>query len=297
MRPVPDPDRLKSIAATLLTGAQRGIAPEEARSLFRELCAEYSMPGITRSCHQVWFRARLCEHRDGFSNVKQMIYPESGSLSYGRASMPGAKILYAGWNPRLALEEISAKTGQFVQTIALRVRAPLDFPCAIVGEHQSIFNSGVSIIGSQKLEAGFQAEYTAENPLTYPQVFVDSVLAEIFRSPSKDPATYVASAAIADQVLSHRQGLMYPSVRTMHAVNLAVRAEDFDETFEVLYSSVSRVNAYHGYGLYDLEPIRQTCAIDQSGEFDWRSNRQFSGSVGTRNGLVVSPDFIGWRKR
>lgn len=290
------PDEVKSIAGRLLNSAKDGKTQEEIAEYFVKLLdTTYSFPAITRSDHQIWYRARICDGPEGWGNVREMLYPPSGSPSYGRASLPGDKVLYAGWNPRVALDEIHAKKGQFVQIITLRVRAPFEFPCAVVGEHQSIFNSGSSIYNSEKLVKEFEERFGLLGENTEPQVFVDSVIADIFRTQIDNPAHHVTSATISAQVFKKEWGLMYSSVRTTHAVNLAVRANEFDTKFEVLNSDILRISDYHGYGLFSFETIRETAEIKLNGDFDWSSTRTMPASVGERRAMIVPSEFVGWR--
>ncbi|MDP2715923.1 RES family NAD+ phosphorylase [Rheinheimera sp.] len=295
MNDLQHPDVLKRIVEELKQASAGGLSRNDVGAMFKQLIRSYYLFGITRSHHQVWYRARVCENGEIFHNVDQMIYPKNGSPSFNRASFPNTKVLYAGWNSRLALEEIGAKAGDLVQLIRLRVKSPVEFPCAIIGEYQAIFNSGRSIINSEKSELAVEESLKMHPAYVLAQAFVDSAIAEIFRS---DPIAkdYFVSATIAeDFILDKAQGLMYPSVRTAHCVNLAVRAEDFDKNFEVLDTMVSKVAGYHGYGLYALEPLAQTCEISADGSFIWDSKREITSTLGRRRDEQISADFVGWR--
>ncbi|WP_166839958.1 RES family NAD+ phosphorylase [Rheinheimera pleomorphica] len=295
MNDLQHPDVLKKIVEKLKQASALGLSRSEVGAMFKQLISTYSLLGITRSHHQIWYRARICENGEIFNNVDQMIYPRNGSPSFNRASFPNTKVLYAGWNSRLALEEIGAKAGDLVQLIRLRVKSPIEFPCVIIGEYQAIFNSGRSIINSEKIELAVEESLKMHPAYVFAQAFVDSAIAEIFRS---DPIAkdYFVSATIAeDFILNKVQGLMYPSVRTAHCVNLAVRAEDFDKNFEVLDTMVAKVAGYHGYGLYALESLAQTCEISADGSFIWDSKREIISTLGRRRDEQISADFVGWR--
>lgn len=297
MRTISGPDQLRSIAAELRSGASDGRSPDAIRDLFRSLCKAYQFPGITRSHQHVWYRARICEDASGYSSIYQMLYPPEGSRSFGRASLPGTRVLYAGWNQQVALEEVGASRGHVAQLISLRVQSPVQFRCAVIGEYQAIFNSGRSVVNSQNLEGSLSEELVADIDGAMSKVFVDSVTAEIFRSNISCSNDYVTSAVIADSIVGHHAGLMYPSIRTSHAINLAVHADDFDRNFEVLESTVYEVLDYHGYGLFSLKPLKATCEITSAGQFVWNSKRQMPSTLGSRRDKQVPSDFIGWRVR
>ncbi len=292
------PDVLKAIVKKLQLASSEGLSRADVAVLFNQLVGSYHLLGMSRSHHQTWYRARVCDQGEVFHNVHQMIYPKNGSSSFNRASFPGAKVLYAGWNYRLALEEIGAKAGDTVQLVRLRVKPPIEFRCAIIGEYQAIFNSGRSIINSEKSELAFQDSLRMHPAYVFAQAFVDSAIAEIFRIKPDGPKDYLVSATIAeDFILNRAQGLMYPSVRTAHCVNLAVRAEEFDKNFEVLDTMVFKVLGYHGYGLYALEPVINTCEISADGAFLWDSKRVITSTLGPRRDEQIPADFVGWRRQ
>lgn len=174
-------------------------------------------------------------------------------------------------------------------------RAPFQFPCAVANDYQSIFNFGRSAVNSQKIVESLNKLIATNKVLFIAQVFIDSVLSELFRRKVSDQDDYAPSAVVATRVHSIRQGLMYPSVRTSHAINLAVRAGDFDDFFEVLDSEVFQITDYLGYGLYSLKRLKYTCSITSSGLFDWASNRQMPTSTGSFRDAQIPAEFLGWR--
>ena len=295
MGAVPHPETLKQAASSLRSAVADGLSLDETQTLLGRLCSGFEPLGVTRSHHQVWYRSRICDSANGYTNVRQLIYPSSGSTQFARASRPGAKVLYAGWNVRLSMEEIGAKKGDTVQVILLRVRSPIEFPCVILGEHQAIYNSGRSIVNSPILESAFSRKLQMRVERTLADVFVDSVLAELFREQHEKNDGYATCAVFAERVLARGIGLIYPSVRTAHSANIAVRAEEFDANFEVLGSDLYRVQDYHGYGLYVLKPIQSTWEIDTDGTFRWSSQRRPALTLGSRRDTLIPGDFRGWQ--
>ena len=292
MLPIPEMHR---VAAELRKSSTDGSSEDEILKLFRTLSGGPGV-GISRSHHQLWWRARICKSRDGYSSIYEMLYPPTGSTDYGRASLKGSRTLYAGWNRRVALDEIHAKEGDVVQLITLRVKDPIQFPCAIIGELQAVWNSGRSLINSEKIEQAIRTGIDAQDPGMFYDLFVDSLISEIFRAPILDSTQYITSAVIANHLLcSGHGGIMYPSVRSAHSINLAVASEAFDSNFEVLGSEVMEIIANHGYGLYIPKLLKQTWELETDGTFKWDSARVPPITEGRRRDTLIPPDFKGWR--
>lgn len=294
MATIISPEKAKEIASKIIQGIGKKYCVPSVQQLVFELLANFEFPGVTRSYEQVWFRARICDSLNGFDNVKELLYAPNGSKKFGRASLPNQRILYAGWNERVAMEEVNANKGHFVQLIRLRVRAPFQFPCAVVGEYQSVFNSGSSVINSEIIQSFIHKVRDDNIGHFYSQVYIDSVLADIFRRKVVNHEDYMTSAVIADCVTSLGNGFIFPSVRTSRAVNLAVGAEEFDRYFEVIDCRLMEVLDYHGYGLFALKPHKYTCEMDNEGYFKWSSTAKVPMTRGKYGNALIPPDFPSW---
>ncbi len=270
------------------------------RERLRELLklAKYEGLGISRDENQIWYRARKCETPDGYSNLDQVLYPPPNSVDLGRANLRGASVLYASWNPTVAIEEIGAEAGDVVQLVALRVAPGFQLPCHIVGEYESVLNSGGSLVNSRKLEQAIN-EMHAANPLRVKEMqFVDSFFAEAFRKRVERPYEYRVTALYAERILAAPDGgLMYPSVRLAGGINLAVTPTVCDERFEILFSDVWKIERYYGYGMYFCSPIKHATTFEPDGIIAWNTTKDVPWTRDLQSGLRFSIPFFGWRRR
>lgn len=274
----------------------RRHTPDSLRELMRPLLTQYNIYGIGRSAHQTWWRARRCESKSRFDNLHKVIYPPREETRWNRANTPDSPTLYASWNIATALDEIAAKPCDIVQLIGLRVRHPIDLPCAIVGEYQSIHNSGGSLVNSRKLEDSIsRLLLNSTQESVQLQLFLDSFFAELLRAQPKKPEDYLPTAILAEHLLSHAKGLLFPSVETAHAVNLAVRAPVFDEAFEVMCTFVCRIDRCHGYGVYDAELVENSSTFSSDGTIHWDSHRSLPSVFSYQSGYGFSIETSGWR--
>lgn len=282
---------------THLRGSNLRTVPQlELEDKLKQLLSLYKAVGVTRSVGQTWFRARVANEQDGFANVSEMIYRPEGSSFYGRASMPNTPVLYASWNIMTALEEVRAQPGDLVQLISLRVRNGIEFPCDIVGELCSIYNSGGSLINSRSLEKTLRNQIDSLDYALYPHVFIDAFLAEQFSRKADHHTEYKLTATYANKVLAANRGLMYPSVQAAHGVNLAIAAADFDKYFEVMTADLVKIEQYFGYGLYGLKLLKRTNTFAADGTFLWNSATRMTFKKFDAGGVIFDVERGGWRK-
>jgi RES domain len=291
----PTLEELQSIAESIRGTNLRARSHAEVEAQLNRLIGSHEAVGIARTVDQTWYRARPALNEHGFSNVSELIHPKDGSPNYGRASMPNQSVLYASWNLLTALEEVRAEPGQFVQLISLRVRSGIQFPCEILGECHSVFQSGGSLINSRILEHGIRQCMSQPNSRVHERVFVDAFLAEQFSRRAEHHSEYKVTATYAHRVLQARRGLMFPSVQAQHNINLAISASDFAESFEVMGSLLVRIERYAGYGLFITRLVRQTHTIDKTGNFVWESTSRIPYAVHPAGGRILDPMRKGWR--
>lgn len=286
-----------SIMADALRGADlRTKSVESIKTALSEFLSGYSPIAIGRSSHQIWFRARLCSGPSGYSSLHEMIYPPSGCPDFGRAQLPGSSVLYASWNAPTALDEVGAQSGSHVQIIRLRPIEGVDIPCHVVGEYQKFHQSGGSLVNSEKL-IGSLAQIQDANPTDFVRsVFIDSFISELFRYPAKRSFEYKITAAYSELLHLGAGGLIYPSVESLGAMNLAVPARVFDTKFEVVDTKVWTVEEAFGYGIYSLSPLRSSCDFDESGVIRWDSKMRRDFSWTPQTGIRERKHIAGWRK-
>lgn len=255
--------------------------------------------GVTRDSVHVWHRARICKSPEGFSNIREVLYPPAEMTGAGRANVPRRPALYASWNFMTALEEVEVQAGDIVQQVVIRVVPGVQFPCVPVGDFAHVMSSGRSYINSRLMEDGVAALRSTLHPVDfYGRWYIDAFLAQEYRAKRSHDYEYKATAAHAD-LMARRAGggVIFPSVAHTGSVNLAVPAAEFDRNFEVLYTQVFRVARALDYGIFGLGPLRGTCEIKPDGELMWNSTITTGGTVtgGLINAEQHPETFRGWR--
>jgi hypothetical protein len=183
-----------------------------------------------------------------------------------------------------------------VQLIALRVRTPIEIICAVVGDYQSVNNSGGSLINSRTLEREISFELQNHSAEAVDlQLFLDSFFAELLRRQPKKPEDYLPSTILAEHLLAKCQGLIFPSVETAHSMNLAVRATSFNQSFEVVNTILLRIDKCHGYGIYAAPLIAHTTTFSADGSIDWNSSKETPHRFSFERGHQFDPNLQGWR--
>jgi len=189
-----------------------------------------------------WFRARKCADAEGYGNLHQMLYPPADLCTgYGRANLPGLPSLYASSTLVTALDETRPNAGDFVQAIVIGARPGVQYPCHVVGETERVTKSGHSSMGLKTTEEHFITEYQrgiTNKHLT--DLFIDSFFAAWFRERVDEPLDYKKTAIYSSLIHGLGSGLIYPSVMSAGAVNIAIPATDFDKYFEVFFTTLYR---------------------------------------------------------
>jgi hypothetical protein len=291
---MPTLEALDAIADKIRGGNLSSRSVESIVVDWRELLKHYKIMGIDRSQEQIWWRARVCETSEGYSDLNKMIYPPNGSSEHGRASLPEERILYGSWNPRTALREIGVQKGCYVQLIGYRVIPGVQFPCFVVGEAENFTNCGRSVL-SEMLTVAFN-DMALESPIEFENfLYIDSVCAEIFRRDVKRSFEYKTSATLAHVLLGQKKGLIYPSVEAQNAMNLVVRAEEFNDCFEVIYTSLSKVEESFGHGIYRMSIANESFSFEDDGYIKWGEGRAPESTFSLQEGRVITESFKGWR--
>lgn len=99
---------------------------------------------VSHSPHQssIWWRARKCEGNKRFENLHDLIYPPADKVTFGRANLPNKPAMYASWNTATAVAEVAAQPGDLIQVIGIRRQRLKPFSSLLIGEMQSVYNSG-----------------------------------------------------------------------------------------------------------------------------------------------------------
>jgi hypothetical protein len=192
-------------------------------------------------------------------------------VQLGRANLPNKPIFYAGSSDMTALGELTVEPGQFVQLIETRVREDAKvLPCGVVGDYQSIMESGVSHLTHLKIvEEAWALRAERGEDSHRRQMLVDSFLAEEFGKVNREQFEYRVTASYADKLLRAHGALIYPSTKVRGGLNLAASPESFDASFEVRFVAVYRIVNYYGYGVYEVDICRSAVSFARDGRINW----------------------------
>ena len=272
---------------------------ETLKTKVRSFVSDTTYAVQDRAPFQLAYRAQRNAPRTGFHKVQRLLYHPDGNPHYGRANAPGKKILYASWNPDTALEEVHARPGEVIQLVTLRSRVGAKVPAFVIGDYQKFYmsgrmtyvNSGMPDLLQQKLDAN-RSEFLCS-------VFIDSTMSKFFRAEVRDDLKYDYKITAAFSEVWHGRDavLMFPSVHTVVAMNLAIPASVFENSYEVLETSVIEINGYYGHGIYD-EPtvLARSPNFHKDGTIDWQATKQRQYKRHENGGLEESPETIpGWR--
>lgn len=265
---------LATLAAQLRGTNLRAHTQSEIADLLDHLLARYETIRVGFGSADPWLRARLCPGPGGFQSLRDMLYPPTPSSTFGRANLPGERTLYASMNRRTALDEIGASAGEYVQMIGLRIKEKQTVPFVVVGEIESILNTGRSITRNSSTEESVNGRQASDSVRINELLFLDSFLAEAFRKQAPRPHDYMLTATFASKAREKFGGLIYGSVRMVGGLNVAVDAETFDRSFEVVFTDVCRVNRYFGHSVYDLTFVKGTTAFLEDGSIAWGDGPQ-----------------------
>lgn len=289
----------------------RAQSLEEIKKDLRALTDGQITIPLSIDSHEVWFRARKCDSSDGFDSLREMIYPKDGSRSFGRANLPQKPVLYGSRSKKTALDEISADVGDYVQIIEIRVIPGHFIHCILLGELSALSNAGGSIIGSQTSDTMVSKAWK-ERPQHEVEaaIYVDAFLAEQFARVARRPSEYRMTAVFAEILFDQqRDAVIYPSVESRGGLNLAMKAESFDRSVEVLRSTVYRIDKFHGLGMYDCTAIKtagvfgddnRAKAFDVDGTINWQEappDDEDRWAWHVRHGVDRRRQLNGWRSK
>lgn len=289
-----DLDELVELAAQLRSPEIRGFAEDEARDLLARFQTAYQPQMVNYQENCIWFRAVKCS-AEGFQSLHRCIYLPSGSPNLGRANLKNRPVLYAAWNVNTALEEVRAETGDYVQLIGFNVQPGRLARCVNLGDIQRRQNSGRSLFDDPSGDIRIN-NMVKHNPQKYQLcLYIDTVLAELFRRQSDVPADHFLTATVADAFHRGNISVLYPSVRTMHALNIAIPGCVFDDTFQVLLAEVHHINRNFGDGIHLTTRLKQSTTFAKDGTIDWSEWMSLNTRIGKYGALEPAPGTVGWR--
>lgn len=287
-------DELVELAAKLRSPAIRGLSEDKARDLLAQFQADYQPQLVTYQENCIWYRAVKCS-AEGFPSLHRCIYLPGGSPNLSRANLKNRPVLYAAWNVTTAFDEIRALTGDFVQLIGFNVQPGRVAHCVNLGDIQRRQNSGRSLFDDPHGDSRI-AYMLKHDPHRYQQcLYIDSVMAELFRRQVEIPSDHFLTATVADAFHRGNISVLYPSVQTMHALNIAIPGCVFDDTFQVLLTEVHHINRNFGDGIHHTTRLKQSTRFATDGTIDWSEWTSLNTWIGKHGAQEPAPGTIGWR--
>lgn len=263
-------DGLYEVAEVLRGFDLRVRSIDDVRNQLKKLMANYRPLFLYKWVpRQPMFRFRLCKDEVGYSSLHDMIYPQNGSPDFGRAQLPGSKVLYASLDMATALDEVGGQPGAVIQSISLQVVPDNDIRWHSVGDLRNWRLFGNSSFGDPRMDITLHELFQTDIGKFTENEFVDSTISYYFRRRSKRPYEYKISAAFSDVLLPSGGIIIYPSVENYGGKNIAIPAQTFDSQFEVMSSTIYRIERAYGQGLYYLSTLRCAENFDKHGGVEW----------------------------
>lgn len=244
------------------------IAAEEFGRFFLSVPVNFSSFQTMRSRPVQWHTL--------YENVSQIIYPESSKVtSTNRANFAGQSIFYGSNGIDTTLLECGIQSETSVITGQYRLKDGCQISLIILGQidhfrrHQrltvqapGIENILTDIFNGLSFDAR-QALY-----------FCDAFLADYFSRTENAECrnVYEITARVANTLYANANidGLLYPSVRHMGGLNVALKPEVFDTKFEMMNFGAINIMQDFGYGLYDYYEHAHGTQLQENGDFIWQ---------------------------
>jgi hypothetical protein len=285
-------EQLVEVGERLLGIEHRSRSDDEVRNLLAEFNNGQLSMGTIPDWQRIWTRAVILPEHEKLTNLGRAIYPPNPSSTDGRANSAGRKTLYAASNTRVALDEIEARSDSRVAVILIRQRPDRSMALQVVGEIESILNSGRSLVGATRNENDIVEMSATDLERLDKDYFVDAVMAELFRRPGRE---YQATSIFATSTYSKGLGLVFPSVRTRGGINVALDHAAFDWNYEVVSIAEIQIKRFFGKSCYKSEVTRFATRFEQDGSIVWNNldSPEYEWSI--QEGLVLPREFVGWR--
>jgi len=275
---------------------------DEVLTRFRDfgIASSYTGLGISLDTSNIWHRGRLLAPVEPIKDsLYDLIYPQKPSPRYGRFSCPGERVFYASWNRATVdaelLPVVLPPGGQTIQYIISRPRADVQITALVIGAYEHFFHTGRFFFPAKNVEDTLAAFFaTTPEAIIKKTLYADAFLAALFRQP--DDSLYKLSSVVGRYFLGILQptAVLYPSVKTVASLNLAVQDRVFDNCFEVLLTGVCHVVRSYGHGVVDRSWQRPTHGFGTDGSIDWAAPLEPS-IFSVTTGFTFPVDTPAWR--
>ena len=261
-------DECEKIFDQALSSTTEGAFCHAIEPLFKE----YKILSIRLARGSIYWRARLIEeNKKEYSNIVELDYVPSGSVSRGRLNDEGESCFYISTHQHTTLVEKDVTEGQLVQIAGFRVinESPL---LVIIGEYANVQKYGyMRLTGSDPdgTIANLMNEKPLEEALT--EIYIDKFFIDILGDSNARKIDYLFTRALSKAIYSKHTygGIIYPSAKDPDGFNIGVKIKPSDESFHNVCCSVVKITKKRRFGVIDYTTIKAAKTLDDDGNFIW----------------------------
>ncbi|MDQ8195688.1 RES family NAD+ phosphorylase [Coraliomargarita sp. SDUM461004] len=262
-----DPDWLERFRLDLLSDKDS----ESINWKFGQLLKHYQLLNYRFNFSEPIWRARICSESSGYQNVKELEAPPPSMITKpGRINNCGESVFYGSFNKHAVFEEIKASEGCYVHIAGFKIKE--EIRCGLVGEYYKVHRSGKSSISDEAGALINRILSGIPHKKGIGFILIDAILSEILAKKNASAEGYLYTRALGRQLLEKLpdiDGLVYPSVASSHAMNLALNVDAARSKLELSGNSVLKIVKRYEYGIYDYELIRNASGHYQDGTINW----------------------------
>ena len=212
-------------------------------------------------------RARRLDPGEIPRTVDEVIWPKNTPAKLGRANPEGFRVMYLADRRDTALREARVEEG-WVVIAEFEIRAGKSVFICPIGELSQIVRTGRGYLSGAASKTLSDMVNACPLDESRSLIITDAFLFEQMTG-QYDLSSRVATA-IFDK-LPNISGIAYSSQRQIGAINFAVRADTFWQSWGL--TSVRRAFAEHlALGFYRLKDATGVTGVYQSGKFEWEQN-------------------------
>ncbi len=238
---------------------------------------EWLLEPYSRLDFKLWYsrgvwRARFCPSI-GFLKFEDMSHPPPDRTIAGRLNEAGEPILYGSLHNRIALREIDAKAGDYVQVVEYRIDPTLRLRSCVFGEFLTVHRTGRSWVDDELAKRLNHILNQLPPDAGTSVLYLDAFMSEILRDTNAAATEYLHSRTLTSRLFEKYpevDAVLYPSVVIDGGKNLAIRPAVAKKVLSVASSAVLRITRSYEYGLFDFEVLWYATPPWTGDTFDWK---------------------------
>lgn len=239
-------------------GLEKNLDLNTISKLLKNISEKQTFIGTDIPDSSLMYRCRLLNHDTPFENINELTVRKKENITdYGRCHSPGEEILYASTTLNTALSEIGVDKGQKVQLLIFKKKKKSNIVITAIGEIDHLRRNGKLFFDSPERLRDIKKSLEELSVLEALRIkLTDAFIADFFRKEVKYPYEYKVTSTYSKNILENGfDGFYYPSVAHKGGFNIAIKKECFDKEFEIVDSSVLKINNSLGYGIYSTEKL------------------------------------------